>query len=45
MKKDNDKSFFIIKPEAFDQRNKIKRIITNQSNLRVVATKIVVLTE
>ena len=45
MEKDNDKSVFIIKPEAFSQREKIKRIITTQSNLEIVATKIVVLTE
>lgn len=45
MKKDNDKSVFIIKPEAFNQREEIKRIIITQSDLKIVATKIVALTE
>lgn len=43
MKRDNNKSFFIIKPEAFNQREEIKRIITTQSDLRIIASKIVVL--
>lgn len=45
MKRNNDKSFFIIKPEAFNQREEIKRIIATQLDLKIIATKIVVLTE
>ncbi len=45
MKSDNDKSFFIIKPEAFNQREEIKRVIATQSDLKIIVTRTVILTE
>lgn len=41
----NNKSFFIIKPEAFDQKEEIKKIITNHTGLTTETSKVVTLNE
>lgn len=38
-----EKTFFIIKPEAFSERGKIKEFMESHSNLKVISSRIMVL--